>query len=238
MTDNATLGYYSPKSTLQDVYDKFADLGNAKDFFYHWGGFNEWLFKAINGLRPGAEYDNVMLLINKLGDKMNFPYFVAGLLIYVLLSSLLRKARRKGAVRARLVMWFGIFSVLCVGFACELLVFNFLKDYFALPRPYVVFPPSEVTLLEIRGAEDAYRSFPSGHTGFITVIIMSLWPLFADRWRWFTLLIIGAVAWARISLGVHFPADVLGGFIIATLLIIAVRYVIYTLYRKLLRLHC
>jgi membrane-associated phospholipid phosphatase len=231
------VGDYSKHSSLNDVYDAFADLGNAKDFFYNWGGLNEWLFKMINGIR-GEHYDAAMQVISKLADKMLFPYYLAALIAFVLLSALVQKIRKKGGIRPRLVMWFGIIVVLCVGFMGYAFITHTLKDVLSLPRPYVALPAQDVHLIEIRASEDAYHSFPSGHVGFITLMIFGLWPAFSYDWRWFTLLIIFAVAWSRVSLGVHFPADTVGAFLLIGGFTIVLRHFIYTIFRKLFGIHC
>jgi membrane-associated phospholipid phosphatase len=231
------VGDYSRHSSLNDVYNAFADLGNAKDFFYHWGGLNEWLFKMINSIRE-EHYDAAMLTISRLADKMLFPYYLLTLIAFVILSALVQKIRKRGGIRPRLVMWFGIITVLCVGFLGYALITHTLKDVLAMPRPYVALPVADVHLLEIGEAEDANRSFPSGHVGFVTLMIIGMWPAFSYDWRWFTLLIILAVGWSRVSLGVHFPADAVGAFLIMASFTIFLRYCIYTVFRKLFGLHC
>lgn len=237
MTDAPTLGEYSKHSTLNEVYDMFANLGGIKEFFYDWGGLNKWLFKVINDIR-GDDYDRIMLLINKMGEHKQFPYFLIGLSIYVVFSLIIRKLRKKGSIRPRLTMWFGIYLVLFAGFMVNWGVITTLKDHFGMPRPYVELATENVHVLEIRDSDDGYRSFPSGHVSFITFLIIALWPAFNERWRWYALLLPLAVGWARISLGVHYPADVLGGFTISAIDIIVVRAVIYTTLRKVFNIVC
>lgn len=63
-------------------------------------------------------------------------------------------------------------------------------------------------------------SFPSGHAmssmSFALVLIILTWN---SSWRWLTL-IVGSlfaisIAWTRLYLGVHYPSDILGGWMMA-----------------------
>lgn len=233
-----TLGDYSKHSSVDDIFNAYANLGELKDFFYHWGGFNEWLFLKINGIR-GDYYDAMMVLISKLGDKTLFPLYIACIASFALLSLLLRKLLKKGGVSARLTMWFGILLVLIIGFAVNVAFTHVTKDLFGYPRPYVALANQNIHLLEApRSIDDGHRSFPSGHVAFITLLIIGLWPAFRDDWKWYSLLLIVVEGWSRISVGMHFPADVLGAATFSTLIVIGVRYAIYTTLRKIFNLVC
>ncbi|MGA7934429.1 MAG: phosphatase PAP2 family protein [Kovacikia sp.] len=73
--------------------------------------------------------------------------------------------------------------------------------------------------------------FPSGHAmssmSFVAVLVMLTW---ATRWRWLVLfsgsLFVGAIGWSRLYLGVHFPSDVLAGWMISLAWVIGVSLVI------------
>ncbi len=85
-----------------------------------------------------------------------------------------------------------------------------LKLYFHRERPHLwdVFVP------------DLSYAFPSGHamasTSFVIVLIVLAWN---TRWRWVVLtagsLFALAIGWTRIYLGMHYPSDVLAGWLLA-----------------------
>lgn len=59
----------------------------------------------------------------------------------------------------------------------------------------------------------AYQSFPSGHAstfGALGMCAALLWP----RFRWPLLALAAALACTRVILGVHYPSDVVGGFVV------------------------
>ncbi len=63
-------------------------------------------------------------------------------------------------------------------------------------------------------------SFPSGHAmtsmSFAAVLVALTW---GSRWVWLTALLgsvyVGAIAWTRLYLGVHYPSDILAGWLLA-----------------------
>ena len=92
-----------------------------------------------------------------------------------------------------------------------------MKLVFHRPRPELW--PRLVT--------ESGASFPSGHSmysaAFVVALILLAWP---TRWRWpalvagtvFTLV----VGWSRVDLGVHYPTDVLAGWLSGTAWVLGV----------------
>jgi membrane-associated phospholipid phosphatase len=63
-----------------------------------------------------------------------------------------------------------------------------------------------------------YESFPSGHTAVAFALAFALARL-DPRWRWPALIFAMAVGASRIILRVHYPSDVLGGVLVAVLMV-------------------
>lgn len=211
----------------------------SKEALYDWSGLNVSLFKAVNGLGSAGLYDKAMLAITRLGDHSILPYVLAVLLAYVGITYTNRKLEKKGGNKYFLAMWLGIFLVLGTGLVASHMSVSFMKDYFAYDRPYVALGENAVRHIE-PAREEAYghRSFPSGHVAFITLVVMSLWPALGGKARVFGLALIAAVAWSRMALGVHFPADLLGGFLLVLAEVLAIRAVLYRLLYKMFGLQC
>lgn len=111
--------------------------------------------------------------------------------------------------------------LLTVGFAGASLLMYLLKIYFRRPRPEPYF---DVTL-------PSSYSFPSGHA-LVSFCLYGMLAAFATRhlgshfWRtaiWsVTVLLVLGIGLSRIYLGVHYPSDVVAGYLAATVWTVAI----------------
>lgn len=89
-----------------------------------------------------------------------------------------------------------------------------LKDAFGLPRPHEFDPRIRTPLPETS------PSFPSGHAQGSLVFWGTMAALIRRAWMWIvSIILILLISLSRIYLGVHFPQDVLGGWIIGLVLV-------------------
>ena len=144
--------------------------------------------------------DTVMSLITRLGEEALF--LLAALLVFWCVD------KRRG------------YYLMTVGFVGTL-VSQWLKVVCAVPRPWVKDP--DFTIVESARAAATGYSFPSGHTQSAVGYLGGI-ARFTHRWWLRAVCIVLAllVAVSRMYLGVHTPADVGVGFLIALVLVLAV----------------
>jgi len=189
-----------------------------RQIFYDWGGLNAWLFHLVNDIR-GDAWDATMRLGTLLADHDNFSYYLAAVLACTAL--LHWKGKRQQAM-----CWLQAGIVFSAGYLLEGQIIGWLKEYFNYLRPAFALPHATVHLL---GDLDMYHSLPSGHAAFAALLAASLWPVLNPRAR---ILALAGVIWAalsRISLGMHFPADVLAGVLLSIIIAGSLRMVVIRL---------
>lgn len=170
---------------------------------------NEHLFFLINSIRSPA-VDTFMELGTRLGNFFNMPWlllFLAGLLVL----ARTRPGMRVGLSPSTLA---GLMVALVLGYALSGLLVASLKFGLQLPRPSVVLGAQVLHSHEI---PDSPYSFPSGHSAFAMLVAASFWR---RTGRMLKALLVAYVLWvgiSRVSLGMHFPGDVLSGYAVGAL---------------------
>lgn len=87
---------------------------------------------------------------------------------------------------------------------------NVFKDLIDRPRP-----PAVVEGLDVRESISGF-GFPSGHTTMAFALAATVHPVVPGRWRWLLWVLATLVGVARMHVGVHWPADVVGGAALGT----------------------
>ncbi|MDE3015363.1 MAG: phosphatase PAP2 family protein [Pseudomonadota bacterium] len=154
--------------------------------------FNQALFLKINANAATPVWE------------INAAIFIAEYLIYLMPLILLYmwlwgdQARRNLAIKACLVAMIALGANQLIGLAWQ------------HPRPFVIGLGHDY----LQHAPDS--SFPSDHATVFAGITLTLLFARARRLGSVTLLLGTCVAWARVFLGIHFPLDMLGAVVVAS----------------------
>ncbi len=197
-----------------------------KEIFYDWGGANVWLFHAINDIRFEG-LDQVMLLGTTLGDHILFPLYL-GLLTLVALVVVNKSAAGPELYRLQVARWMSVIAVFSLAYMFDGLLLDFVKPLLDFPRPPLALPTGTVNII---GIPEYHHSLPSGHSSFAMLVTASLWPVLNHKWRIAGVCFVLWVGISRSSLGAHFPADVMAGFLSS----LAVVVLVYVAVQKLMR---
>lgn len=202
-----------------------------KEIFYDWGGANVWLFHAINDIRF-AWLDKVMLLGTGLGDHNLFPFYLSLLTLLALVRVNL-PGQDAAHYRVQVNRWMAVIAVFSLSYLLDGMLLAVLKPLLDFPRPPLALPPGSVQII---GVAEYHHSLPSGHASFAMLIIASLWPVMSRSWRVAGALFVLWVGISRISLGAHFPADVVAGFLSSLIVVLLVYVAIQRLTKRFMKL--
>lgn len=195
-----------------------------KEIFYDWGGANVWLFHAINDIRF-EWWDKLMLLGTFLGGHTIFPFYLV-LLTIIAVVVVSRPVAYLSAYQTRVKRWMAVIAVFGTAYWLDGLLLGFLKPVLDFPRPPLALLPDT---LHVIGAAEFHHSLPSGHSSFAMMVVASLWPILNSRWRVGGVCFVLWVGISRVSLGMHFPADVLAGFTLSLAVVLLVYFAIQQL---------
>jgi membrane-associated phospholipid phosphatase len=196
-----------------------------KEIFYDWGGANVWLFHAINNIREDW-LDQFMLLGTWLGGHAQFPFYLA-LLTLTALFVLNKHAQQNMQSPVLVQRWLAVIAVFSLAYWLDGLLLGYLKPLLDFPRPPLALLPDTMHVI---GNPEYHHSLPSGHSSFAMTVVASLWAILSRRWRVVGVFFVLWVGISRVSLGMHFPADVLAGFLVSLVIVLLLKVVIQLLF--------
>lgn len=202
-----------------------------KEVFYNWGGANVWLFHSINDIR--FEWlDKFMLLGTELGGHVHFPLYLGLMTLVALFAVVNSPVHEFTRYQAQTTRWMVVIAVFSIAYLLDGLLLGVLKPMLDFPRPPLALPPGTVHIV---GVPEYHHSLPSGHSSFAMVVAASLWPVLNRRWRVAGAFFVLWVGISRISLGAHFPADVMAGFLSSLAVVMLVYVAVQALILKFAR---
>ena len=173
---------------------------------------NQRFFYAINGLALDM-LDPVMILATRMGDSLN----VAALIMLLVAYTRARKAWPNGSLLSRgpsVERSRDFLKVLLLAALGTTILVSLLKWGLQLPRPSVILPEGTVRVVV---PPDTRYSFPSGHAAFSMMLAWLIWPQFRLTGRCVLVFFIVLIGVSRLYLGVHFPIDVMTGWLCGAL---------------------
>lgn len=171
---------------------------NLKFFLYDWAGANRAL---LDWLQPeAASIGALAWLVSTVGSYWGAP---------LVLSAMAWRSRRpddtRNAEAIDCQMRRFVLSALMA-----FVVTWALKHALNLPRPFEIMAVAEAVL----GTRPSTGSLPSGHSVYVALLAVALWPVLSRAARVVMVAFVFAVGWSRIAQGLHFPADIVMGWII------------------------
>lgn len=193
-----------------------------KEILYNWNGANTAIFYAVNGIKGGELYEKTMLFGTMLADHHNFPFYF---LFFVAIALFHVRRMPYSKRHAYLWAWGGVLTVFLISYAIDGVVVKTLKTFFAFPRPFEALPKGSVHLIgPMMDVSKHFESFPSGHASFAMLLVASLWPILHKIGKGMGVLFILWAGMSRLALGVHFPMDIVTGYVTCLLVVLVVRW--------------
>lgn len=198
-----------------------------KNVLYDWFGYNKILFKALNNITENtATLKTVKFITEYIGDYMMFPVHIC--LLFIFFYTFIHK---EGASLEKEMRYLKATVILVISLMLMMTAGQLAKMYFAYIRPYCS-PAIQINPIVKSIMNDEYplskcfRSFPSGHTQYITIFTLSMWGALKTPLKILGAALIIAVGSSRIILGAHFPADVFYGIILGTSFVTLTRFAV------------
>jgi membrane-associated phospholipid phosphatase len=181
------------------------------DFF----GFNKIIFVFINKITNFGAIPNIVKIVSQL-------FFIGNFAVYYFIICLFCYFKLKKLPSPEINFW-PIYNNLVKAGTCYALfgfIYAFLKFAINLPRPFCSLSSTEfITIIDTTN-ERCLSSFPSAHTGLAIIIAYYLYPHLKKYQQILIFLLIPAVAISRITLAMHYPADIIYSAIISAIIIL------------------
>lgn len=155
---------------------------------------NLYLFKIINASPQASDF------------MINLAIFIANDLLYIMIAVFAWFWLRGGYTVKKYILKAFIFTSVAI------VISQCISQFFYHPRPFVM-DVGRTLIYHIPNG-----SFPSDHMLIFSSIAFSYFFSIQRRMGIFLIGLAWLVAWSRVYLGVHFPLDMLGGFLLALLL--------------------
>lgn len=188
------------------------------EFLYNFQGLNQSIFFYINKMANHFSIiAEILQIISYCFNISNFAiaYFISCIYFYIQIKKI------QDINQAYLKFWsiYNKLALVGITYAIFGFVYTILKFSINLPRPFCSLPTgSFITILDMT-LERCLSSFPSSHAGLALLVAYSIWPNISNIQKIIAALMVILVATSRISLAMHYPADIIWSFVITIMII-------------------
>lgn len=190
-----------------------------KEIFYDFAGFNKAIFLTLNHITNHYGLPYFLKYISSIFNIENFALAYLGLCIYqyIKLRNMdPRLLKQEFTIQYNKLVHAGICYTF-LGFT-----YAFLKFYINIPRPFCSLPEEVFFTIIDTSTERCLSGFPSAHTGLAIMVSYLLWQYLNIRMKSIAIITICITAISRITLAMHYPADILYSiFIVLFVIMIA-----------------
>jgi membrane-associated phospholipid phosphatase len=188
------------------------------ELYYNFLGLNQQLFLLINHTTNVSILPYILQIISWLFGIANFAVYYILLCMWAYFNSCNTNTYNK---LARFGIIYTVFG----------LTYAALKFQVNLPRPFCSLASGSFITIVNTSSERCLSSFPSSHTGLALLLTYFIWEYLTWIQKIVALLVVVAVGISRITLAMHYPADIIYSLLIA-ILVIMLGNMLFKLFEK------
>ncbi|MFY9589141.1 phosphatase PAP2 family protein [Rickettsia endosymbiont of Halotydeus destructor] len=189
------------------------------NIFYNFGGLNQEIFLFLNKVTNIGILPYFLEFISFCFNITNFAVIYILYCIYLYIQ--LKKIKNLNELQKNM-FWEKYNKLIEIGIVYAIfgLTFTAFKFSVNLPRPFCSLPLGSFTTIINTETERCLSSFPSSHAGLALLVTYFACAYLNLPFKIIAICIIGLVSLARISLAMHYPADIVYGIIITFIVIV------------------
>lgn len=197
---------------------------------YNLYGLNKTLFLIINSYTNVSILPSFLQIISSMFFIANFAfcYLIACLYFYI-------QIRKLNNPTQTFIPTYFVLVRIGICYALFGLTYAAMKFSVNLPRPFCSLQTEDFKTIIDTTHERCLSSFPSAHTGLAILVAYCIWPYMGRKMKILSCIIIVLVAISRITLAMHYPADIIYSCILTMIIITAGNFIYNKFKENLIR---